>query len=75
MQADRTVDFLERAGVLGKTQIQEALSDAGFTRYFIDDCRLSLGELLAQSGLVSELERVALVEFSIAKKKSWVSCL
>lgn len=49
--------------------VWEALSQAGISADTIASCQLSLGELLTQAGLVTELDRTALVEFSISENK------
>ncbi|MBX9690590.1 MAG: hypothetical protein K2X27_27995 [Candidatus Obscuribacterales bacterium] len=44
----------------------DALTADGFNPDVIASCQLSLGELLTQAGLISEMDRTALVEFSIS---------
>lgn len=51
------------------TSFWQALTEAGLDERTVSGGKLSLGEILTQSGFITEVDRVALVERSLAEQK------
>jgi hypothetical protein len=53
----------------GRLSLWEALAKAGLDKHLVSRCKLSLGELLIEAGIVSESERAELVEHALFEGK------
>ena len=53
----------------GKLSLWKALAEAGLDKHLVSRCKLSLGELLTEAGIVSESERAELVEHALFEGK------